>query len=255
MACTVRANIAASKQLLAAMEGTPGYDHCARLRTTALTKELGNISVTAVEAADIITDIRTIPWPQSCMDALAQAVNQSMVRDCNHGRAALQDYTAISAYFTACEWMKILDEHANASEKQQIVHQKGPVLGLQHGSEYTSRVVASLSLIAVEGIEAALNASPSHKHEYYKHTNKLLKKEAMLHLDVPTLQQLPQNPRDLASTHRQLYERVFSEAPVPMPICHIKFGNLATSVPLRSSTQHFVVCLWCRAEICRLIHS
>ena len=146
---TVRVHITAAANYLQALQGTAAFAGAALQRTQALHGLLQGSNFSITDAADIVNDVRSLPFPAASRDLVLSAI-------ATHGgtaaRSGLQDYGAVVGYYPSTFWVQLLTtDPSQVNQTMHVTIQQPCKLGLEHSSEGTVAVITAITLVAAEG--------------------------------------------------------------------------------------------------------
>ena len=209
MGDTVAARLAAASRLLAETNGTASFAAISAVQRDALLELINATTLTAVERADLSTEIVKIDWHGEDKAVLLASLDRQST-PAQH-RKPLQDYTAIVHYFQQEKWDFLKAEHNNSDMKLATIIQQCILLGLRCPSELTLKFICTLWIFVSERNPFSLD--PSQKHHLLKFTKTTFDRTRRSTAWQPLvhIMMLPLSPQAMQIGRPSLWQRCFGD--------------------------------------------
>ena len=241
--CQVRA----AHGFLATLGEESSFKNGSRLQREALERGLADTRLTTADKTELIKMFRDGPWaPEDsdrllgalCQSGLPRVIETPVARTpprVGHGArgpyANMQNYETMMAYGTEKLYENLDADNAMVNIADHLI-----LLNLRQPSERTSAVAAAWATLASTAPHRVQHLPTEILLESVRHFKKIFKQRALASVVDPNgwIARLPANPDELQTTHRELYDNVFSESPpCPAPYPQMHMNLLLQRMPCR----------------------
>ena len=226
--------VAATKNILQALSGRPGFvkvseSECAKVRAVlqvanVTTADLAKIAA-AVQSAGFQSDHQS-----ELLDMIAEkAVSPSSGPAKQIGvRVPVQDYSSMVNFVPESCWER-LSEGDYSPFMEHLLR-----MGLRNPSEPTSQTIGLIILHQSDGLQAALGMASASRLEFCKTMKTALKAKIKLALPSLYISALPDTPQELQQVNLALFNQAFAkEGPAVSPINPVELAQLRHSTRMR----------------------
>ena len=232
--------IEATAAFLNGVKDHPNYLEFREQQSTKIQLQIRGVCMTMEAGSLLIEKLKEVDWsPAEFASLQSEVMNSVQLCLAGSARKALQDYTALAAYFPAEVWDELLGSTLSSQAKLERLLLFAHKIGLSNPTEHTYQFLCAVFLLATEG-QKAINLPPCMRFETLKMIKKVYKSLSQMWLApaFPHLPKLPSAVDDLEGAYPNEFAKVFgSSAPVPSRLCWSDISKIATSTPMRNSSK------------------
>ena len=236
-------HVLAVRDLLQHVSGTSAYSKTLEGQTRSLGAQIESASFSVAEAAALAQEIKGLPNSEQevLLAKLADRINSSTSSSSPvSGRASLQDFTNIVAFFTEETWTCLRDDKVPSNAKMEVLLQAAIKLGLRCPSETSVQVLCAVHLFMSEGMAKALALSPACKLEMARSMkSKLRSTHQLMSAGLPVqgyVTRLPATVEEYKRNYPAWWDFAFQGGdPVPNKISISELHKCMSSIPMRGS--------------------
>lgn len=219
---------------------SPGARKILLSQRTHVEQRLQELSLSVQEAGRVLAAIESIPWPAGAKEGLTSLIAARTAAPpvfSASARSRLQDFRALSDYFTEEQWAALLNDRTSAQSKLDMVISQAVSLQLRNPSEFTYQRLVALYLACTEGYSKAVGLNAQVKYNSVQHLKRCFRAAPKPPLELVLLS-LPSEWTAFAAAHPLLARKVFgAQTPAKCPLGQAELDSLANSVPLRSTSK------------------
>jgi hypothetical protein len=238
MAEHLLAQVGASRSILTALKGRPGFTKVSCAEKTKLCNALQQIPLSSTELAQVLDAVMTVDFAAEdtalVVDTIADILGQqgsAAAPMAKANRSSMQSWENVVHFLTESVWQKLQEGNMDVLLGFLIR------MGLRHPSEPTSATIALVCIHQAEGDEKLAAMSSATRLEFVKTVKHALKSKTKFVTAPPAfIQQLPATPAQLKLQYPLVYESIFAaELPVPCKISEMALAHLKAGTRMRAA--------------------
>ena len=241
----LESHLLALQRLLVTLEGQPCIASVAETQGEVFLASLQGANLTLEQCCALTKVLRESALPDKLRTKLLGAVaNQTSAVPSVGGRVRLQNFEAISNYFTTEQWFCFSDLNVATEAKLDLLLDASVHLGLRNPTERTFQMLARLHQLAAQGPDKTRLMSFEQRFaavQYAKRT--LRRKTSSLPAPYKYIPTLPEDPADFQDDCPDIYTAVFgTNNPVRCPIPPATLQACQAAFPMRSTKTVVFFC-------------
>ena len=217
----IRARLAACRDVLPPLAGTPNHEITSRLQCNAILDMVRSSrhQLSTDQRATLAETFASIPWHGEGLARLLGALNDLPDVGTASKRSQQQNYESLMCYLTVALWDQFLSAVVGVIAKADMLLRLAASLGCWCPQENTYKIWTAMLLLATNSTDAVLNMDPAQKKNF---TNWVKKQWIGLkrHKPIPDVaersKQLPNIPVEFHQQQPRLYEKQFPAGAEPV---------------------------------------
>ena len=226
MASGLQDSVRAAEGLMVSLSGGHLHEEASRMQAAALAQAVGAaVTVSVADRAALCTEINRMHWHntehrdivlKALMSGGAAAAAEAPGAKPTQRRGN-QDWTKCDNYLPQSVWDVLASSSVVSTVKADVLQTFFLRMGLRNPCEHTSKNIATIALISVEGVRQAAQSRPEVRHAYVQKWKSDFKRRAH---KAPNpahyLEVLPADPQTLHTNFPLIWQAAYGDADPPV---------------------------------------